>query len=206
MASCQITIAGTSGEVVIKYTLSGNNITTNAFFNSLIYIDSAATNVTYTTLSGDAACSSLCVTITNLPLKYYLFQWETFEIVDKLFLQSAAYSMYDMSLNKFILGASVTTMSNNTKYNMSDWKVFADEITALDNTYLEIISGKQKMSTRNTKENYFILQVLGTDVPSLEFKNVNAGRDDFFLTLTGKLITDINLPDFILYDSPEIAL
>lgn len=70
MAACLITISGTTGEVVIKYKIGGTDYTVRANIGTL-YIEDTATDVTYTTISGDAIASSGCLTVTALPFTCY---------------------------------------------------------------------------------------------------------------------------------------
>lgn len=74
MASCLITTSGTSGKVLLRYTISSVVHYTETDIGE-IYIPDTATAVTYTTLEGDAVSSSLCLTITSLPLIYHKIYW-----------------------------------------------------------------------------------------------------------------------------------
>ena len=78
MAACLITVTGTSGVIRINYTISGTPYTIETSIGSF-YIDDTATDVTYTTLSGDLiATDSGCLTpaISELPANCYLISWD----------------------------------------------------------------------------------------------------------------------------------
>lgn len=77
MAACLITLAGTSGEITIRYTQDSVVNTINTEYGvAPIYIDDTATDITYTTVSGDVTASSGCLTITELPIDYYTFTYD----------------------------------------------------------------------------------------------------------------------------------
>lgn len=98
MAACLITISGTSGEVVIKYKIGGTDYTIRANIGTL-YIEDTATDVTYTTISGDAIASSGCLTINALPFTCYEIVYGGLTAInhqyDKLEFDSKTYTLND---------------------------------------------------------------------------------------------------------------
>lgn len=74
MAACLVTYTG-SGLVEINYKIATVPYTIRSNGGPL-FIDDAATDVTYTTLTGDIIATSLCLTITDLPFTYYKIGWK----------------------------------------------------------------------------------------------------------------------------------
>ncbi len=75
MAACLITVSGTSGEVEVKYNIGITPYSVIAGVGTF-YIEDTATDVTYTTLYGDASADSICLIVTNTPFICYKFFWK----------------------------------------------------------------------------------------------------------------------------------
>ena len=97
MAACSVTTGGTNGTLRIDYDLAGDHNVLFSTYGDVIWIDDTATNVTYTTLTGDVTASSGCLTITALPKICYLveqYRWSgdateitynaTFDVIDNV--------------------------------------------------------------------------------------------------------------------------
>lgn len=76
MAACLVTIGGTSGSVELRWMQGSNPNSMVVHFGDTPYITDTATDVTYTTLTGDATASSGCLTITELESNCYLIAYE----------------------------------------------------------------------------------------------------------------------------------
>jgi hypothetical protein len=167
MAACLISVTGTYGILRIDYNISGYfyNIETSI---GEFYIDDTATDVTYTTLSGDLIASSLCLTITELPLECYNIYWgglaflENYVITDLLF-DSAAISVPEINIER----ANYNLISYVNGLNNSAVKIIASK-----NIYSSFpIQGCSTCSIRCNNQS-FIFKILGLGNPSLKIKNV----------------------------------
>lgn len=71
MATCLINVTGTSGSVLVRYVLAGeqNDITAN--LGDSFIIPDTATAITFTTLSGDAIAAGAPCTPTPVAFNYY---------------------------------------------------------------------------------------------------------------------------------------
>lgn len=162
MAACLITVSGTSGEVYIKYTLSGNENSITSGIGT-VFIDDSATDITYTTLSGDATAASGCVTITELPITCYLFSWESMRPF-KTFSDT-------LQCDAVILGSEVIDINEVDISRVKSWKELGSSIQQLGDVRLVPSSGKYTASDRYSINTYFILKVISTEVPKLRIKN-----------------------------------
>jgi hypothetical protein len=158
MASCQITITGTTGSVQIRYYLGDIFNTITAKPGDPVYVDSTVTLVTYTRLSGDAAATSGCLSITNLIQSCYIFMWETPKptcdtgnVFDAIILGSTTYVIDEVSIT-------------NSYFSL------AESLSTLGQESIIPYSGKaERLDTR--MKNYLVVQTLGTDIPYLRIKN-----------------------------------
>lgn len=80
MAQCLITVTGSRGIVLILYKLGAEYHSIQAKHGQDVYIDSTATDVSYTVLPSnpipDATATSSCLTITNKTQTCYEVKWE----------------------------------------------------------------------------------------------------------------------------------
>ncbi len=150
MASCQINITGSSGSVLIRYTNGAiiNKIT--ADIGDAVYIDDGSTDITYTTLSGDAIAASGCVTINALPFYCILFEWETL---------GYGCERGDEFTGLLIQG-SVTTLANPILLSLSVSKL-ANEIDILGSSIIVPYAIKQVMSGTGKIKNSLIIKTYG---------------------------------------------
>lgn len=179
MASCVITISGTSGEVLIKYKLSGVNHTMTGGFGQTIYINDTATDIYWKTVSGDAAAASGCVTITELTYTCYQIDWESYNFIqttppfslkfDSVYLDNTQITITSSDVNRYTLDGLAATIND------------------LDDDRVKAVAGKVSQSNRNTFNYSLILKVEDPYEPSLRIINsdVSLPRDDQFLYIKG---------------------
>lgn len=163
MAACLITVSGTSGEVLIRYTLSGNENEIRSGIGN-VYIDDTASSISYTTLSGDAIATSGCVTITELNSVCYKFSWETFRITDRLYSDTLYFDQ--LSLGGENLSINPTNLSESFS-----WKKLGSSISQLGDNRISVIAGLQTPSGRSTSIQNIIIRVIDSDAPVLRIKN-----------------------------------
>ena len=188
MAACLITVTGTSGVIRINYTISGTPYTIETSIGSF-YIDDTATDVTYTTLSGDLiAADSGCLTpaIADLPASCYLVSWSEISapgyIIDRVYLgyETGGFTIAD-------------TPFPNSLYNL------VDSINNADDDSVKVIG--IKTSWNNTLENFscaYLLKVLGNQPPNLRVRNADSTQEIYIhgvlqadcLPITGFTIVD----------------
>lgn len=163
MASCLITTAGTNGTLRINYNLSGDPVTAYHNFGDTIYIEDTATDITYTTLTGDVTAASGCVTITNLPENCYMFSY------DRLKNDS---STYISNFTQFILGVTTYTLTSPASDKLSGIGDLINEINLIGNN---IMASAIKITALT--DNYYqidlVVKVTGTDIPELKIESPN---------------------------------
>lgn len=168
MASCAITIGGSSGEVRIDFTLEAQRHSMNGFPDETLYINDDSTDITYTTLSGNATAISGCITITERNYINYIFSWETFGV-------ETGYKLADVIVDD-------DTISLNTNYKTTMWITVANAITAMEDERFMVTAGKQvSNASRNSISHYIVVKVLGTDVPQIVVENTTP-EHSFILT------------------------
>ena len=86
MAACLITISGTGGKVLLKYKESTVDKSATLDIGTIYLNDATVTDVTYTTLIGDAIATSGCFTITELPTECYKISWDFNDLEDYSFV------------------------------------------------------------------------------------------------------------------------
>ncbi len=151
MASCAITIGGTSGSVLIRYTLGSVKNTITAAFGSEVFISSTATAVTYTTLSGDATATSGCVSITELEETCYEFKWESLK---------PGCDRGDL-INAVMTG--VTAIAVSPISISSYYKDVADVIDSANNAAILPVAGKFTVGTNGISKNYLRVKIYGSE-------------------------------------------
>lgn len=165
MAACLITVTGTSGVIRINYTINAIPYTIETSIGEF-YIDDTATDVTYTTLSGDLiATDDGCLTpaIAELPANCYKISWTNvgteYNIANAIFLG-------------YGIGGQITIPDvsfPNGRYS------FVDAINNLGNDNVKVIGyktvGLTEVSTVFSRS--FILKVLGTERPDLRVRNTD---------------------------------
>jgi hypothetical protein len=126
-----------------------------------IYIDDTATEVTYTTESGDAIASSSCLTITELTENCYLLDWET--------IGNGTTSLSYL-IEAIVLGTDVLSISPSN-FNSLTLQDLATAINNLDDYRITATAGKVENSSRNSKNVFLVVKVLGSDIPELKVNN-----------------------------------
>lgn len=179
MAACLITVTGTSGVIRINYTIGSTPYTIETSIGAF-YIDDTATDVTYTTLSGDLiATDDSCLTpaIAELPANCYKLSWTNV---------GTEYNVANAIFLGYGIGGQITIPDisfPNVRYS------FVDAINNLGNENVKVIGyktvGLSDVSTVFSRS--FILKVLGTERPDLRIRNTdNTG----FIFIHGELQTN----------------
>jgi len=164
MASCLITTGGTNGTLRIDYQLAGNSVTAYHNFGDTIFIDDTATDITYTTLTGDVTAASGCVTITELEMICYLFKYDRLANDD---------SSYDPKFDAVVVGATINAITEtSTKFNYIYELVYAINTTLADET-IKITAAKFVDLANDYYDIYLIMRIIGSDVPMLRIKSPN---------------------------------
>lgn len=161
MSACLITTGGTSGTLRIDYTLGSDANVIFSTHGDIIYVDSTATSVTYTTLTGDVTATSGCLTVTSRPINYYLITYDRI---------NNDTSTYDPQFTAVMLDNSVNALSPTITAKLSGIvALFAAINTTLANDNIKIVGYKVALATPSTV--YYnvglIIRVIGTQVPSL---------------------------------------
>lgn len=172
MATCLITVAGTSGSVLINYIDAGSVPRSLVAGVGPFYLNDTGTSYTWSKVSGDATASSLCVTLTEVVTKCYIVSWEL-----PLDYKLPAYAT---SFDSIILG--------DTTYNLNDVAFPYDRnfaiATSINSLGLESIKATafKKVSTSSKVQFFLIIKVLGTEIPYIKVKNPDG---DMFIYLKG---------------------
>ena len=188
MAACLITVTGTSGVIRINYTISAIPYSIETSIGSF-YIDDTATDVTYTTLSGDLiAADSGCLTpaIADLPASCYLVSWSEISapgyIIDRVYLgyETGGFTIAD-------------TPFPNSRYTL------VDSINNADDDSVKVIG--IKVSWDPLFENFscaYLLKVLGNQPPNLRVRNADSTQEIY---IHGVLQADcLPIPGFTIVD------
>lgn len=176
MAACLITVTGTSGVIRVNYTISGTPYTVETSVGQF-YIEDTATDVTYTTLSGDLVASSGCLTITELAASCYKLLWKN--ITAPNYISEA-----------IILGGATITIAD-TSFPFS--QLLVENINNANDDRVKVIGYKYEFINPTGKEIdqvynlYYILKVLGADIPILRVRNAD---DDGYIYIYGVLQVD----------------
>ena len=186
MAACLITVTGTSGVIRINYTISGIPYSIETSIGSF-YIDDTATDVTYTTLSGDLiAADSGCLTpaIADLPASCYEILWK--DIVASGYVAEA-----------ILLGVDEITILDT---EFPDGNLI-DPINNADDDRVKVIGYKDELSNSTSiweYNYYYILKVLGAEIPILRVRNAD---DSGYIYIHGVLQADcLPKPDYDIID------
>lgn len=179
MASCSISINGTSGSVLIRYNLTTGAHTMSGLEGDTLYIDDAATEVTYATLSGDAIAESECVTITEATTSYYLFEWETIGIDNTI--------SNGMTFYQIITSEGEFSFPNVDFTKNKAWTELALAIGNIGNEGITPKSGKQTLTGRGTAIESIVIQVVSESTPELKLVTTTS---ELFLYLKGVVSAD----------------
>lgn len=157
MAACLITVSGTEGVVQLQYNIGVTPYKISAGIGTF-YIEDTATDVTYTTLYGDAIASSGCLTVTALPSICYLLNWKGVEApgytIDALILGTEVLSINaDFPRASTELAASIN--------DLADDRV---KVVQYSYTYSDPIDP-------STFEYGYIIRVISDEIPILRARN-----------------------------------
>lgn len=189
MAACQINVTGTTGSVLIQYTINLNNHKILGYIGDLIYIDTTSTNITYTNIDGNAIAASGCVTITNLPSTCYSINWETDS--------NYANCKIPKTFTQLKLGASTFTL--NADYNKNA-ATLANNINTLNSSAITALASIGASSIRSTINNNIIIKVYGADIPEFKIFNVDGNHN---LYIKAEVMGSCTIPvDYEIYSLP----
>ena len=168
MATCLVTISGTSGEVLIKYTDVGAvNRYVKAGLGQL-YLDDTGSDYEWSTLSGDAAAASGCITLREVPVDCYLFSWQRL-LKDEI---------TDAEVDAFIWNSTTYTFSTLCTFPRSYGRIAA-AINSLNESDFKAAAFKEVYTT-DKSEQFLIVKVRGGDAPKLRITN-EAGTHFMYL-------------------------
>jgi hypothetical protein len=188
MAASLITITGTSGILRLDYKIGGDSFSIETSVGTF-YIESTATNITYTTLTGDVIATSGSLTITELPFVCYDLFWKN--------ILSSGYTT-----DALIIGTDVLTLTNIEFPNTG--VALAEAINSLEDTRVKSIGFKSVYTNATGRaegakyDTYYLLQVVGTDIPILRVKNADSSNYIYFY---GKEASSCSIP--VGYTSTE---
>lgn len=165
MAACAITTGGTNGTLRIDYDLGANHNVEYTNYGDDIWIDDTATNVTYTTLTGDVTASSGCVTITALPMICYKFTYDRNKTYSDAYISN--FTAAEVGATTYTITAVpdqlayMGTLINEINNELLDSaiKITAYRLTDLLNDYYKID---------------LIMRIIGSDVPYLKIVSPNS--------------------------------
>lgn len=169
MAACQINLVGIpTAEVLIRYTLNGvqNRIIANT--GDPVFVDTTATNVTYTILSGAATITSSCISITNLPISCHLFKW----VFSKAVLDCSGNARTALSDYAFthVNISSVKHPITNFPFTTPTGLAVGLEINKIGDDRVQATAFKNTI-TGTTVSIELLVKVLGNNIPELELTN-----------------------------------
>jgi len=163
MAACLVTISGSSGLLKLNYTISAVAYSIETGVGTL-YIESTATSVTYTTLSGNVTAASGCLTITAAPSVCNLLMWKGLNTYPNGYVADA-----------IILGSETTLITQTVWPNSALGLI--DNINNVTYDKVKVIGFKDNSSSVDYNYNYeyyYILRTLGTDIPMLRVRNADS--------------------------------
>jgi hypothetical protein len=163
MAACLVTISGSSGILKLNYIISSVAYSIETGVGTL-YIESTATSVTYTTLSGNVTAASSCLTITAAPAVCNLLMWKGLNTNPQGYVADA-----------IILGSETTLITGTSWPNSGGGLI--DNINNVTYDKVKVIGYKRDLSIVNEEysyEYYYILRTLGTDTPMLRVRNFDS--------------------------------
>lgn len=175
MATCLVTVSGTSGEVLIKYTDAGSVERSIIAGVGPFYLNDTGTDYTWMNLSGDASAASGCITLTEVVTTCYILSWEV--------------SRYDMSsFSKYMFKSVVTNSDNDIDeliFPYTNSSRIGAVINNLNNPNIKAVGYKHIFSDKN--QNFLILKVSGSDTPYLKIRNE---EDTHYLYIKGEPTMD----------------
>lgn len=174
MAACLISVTGTDGLLRLDYKIGAIPYSLETSKGSF-YIEDTATDVTYTTLTGDVIASSLCLTITELPATCSVIGWQNINlqnlVIDAVILGTTTYTFSDISL----INAGITLADTINSLNINDIKVIGYL------PYNENISSPSGTIVTNIGWSY-LFKTTGSDLPSIRIRETIS---DLYLYING---------------------
>lgn len=188
MAECLVTTGGTSGTFKLEYDLGSNHVVSYYNYDDEIYISDTATNVTYTTLTGDVTASSGCVTITARNSICYLLAYDVLRgntsdydpKFDAILIDTTVYNITETSIRPEYMGDFVYAV--NSTLDDSDIKLVSAYSERYDDDYVQID---------------LIIKITGGGIPSLRIKTPH----DNYLYIKGTVSTDCIPTDYVPINS-----
>lgn len=175
MAACQINIGGL-GTVLIKYILNGNKNEIIVTSGSPVFIDSTATNITYSVISGVASVTSSCLSLSNLPRSCFKYSWSfSKNCISCAGLYTSAQSIYRFNSLYYTVDHSITP----TNINLVTPLTLATEINNLNIDNVKATAYKVT-ETLTEYRIELILTVFGLTVPEIVMESP-VGPDKLFL-------------------------
>lgn len=176
MAACLVTISGSTGQVLINYIDAGSDPRSVIAGPGTLYLEDDGSDYEWTTLSGDAAVSSGCVSFTEVPNSCYMLSWEEHA--------PSGWGAPTLNFDAVILGTDIYTI-DESRYP-GNVQTLAENINALNLDFLKA-TGYKVVSGTNLLESFLILTVRGADdVPQIRIKNED---DTHHLYLIGETST-----------------
>lgn len=161
MAACSVTTGGTNGTFRLDFDLGGDHNVLFSSFGDTIWIDDSATNVTYTTLTGDVTATSGCVTVTALPQICYLIKYDRWSGDSTLIT-------YNSTFDAILLDNTVHAFSTSYTDDIASSASLPYEInTVLADDTFKIVAAKADNADTNYMNISFIVRVFGSEIPSL---------------------------------------
>lgn len=163
MATCLVEITGSTGQVLINYTDSGSAARSVIAGPGQLYLDDDGSDYEWTTLSGDAAVDSSCITFVEVATACYVLSWEEFP--------PTGWGEPTLNFDAVILGTDVYTM--DTARYPGNVQTVAENINALNLDFIKATGYKvlSPSSGSDSLESFLILTVKGADVPMLRITN-----------------------------------
>ncbi len=161
MAACSITTGGTNGTFRLDFDLGADHNVLYSTFGDVIWIDDTATNVTYTTLTGDVTAASGCVTVTALPQICYLLEYDRWSgdpsLVD-----------YNSTFDAILLDNTVYAFTTPPTDDVMSGGLLLHEINnEVNNDNVKAVAAKSAYVDTNYMNLSYIIRVYGSEIPSL---------------------------------------
>lgn len=164
MAACSVTTGGTNGTFRLDFDLAGDHNVLYSTYGDIIWIDDTATNITYTTLTGDVTATSGCVTITALPRNCYLIEYDRWtgdlELIEYISTFDAI--LKDNTVSTFAIPAQDTIMGSAD---------VVTQVNELGDDTIKIVAAKTENIDTDYMSISFIVRVYGTEIPYLRLKS-----------------------------------
>lgn len=183
--ACDITITGTSGSVIILYTINGHTDSVTGSVGDVVYISKNAINVSYVTVTGDAVPDTSCLVIEEADYNCYLFSWEI-GAPDQVPLDDAIFTQVNLGTTNWTISSPYTVYE--TLLNVSGRDMF----TTVNNIGTPLIIASCYLDS--DINSYLFVKVVGTDIPKIRITNPTGEGTDF-MYIYGVLQDSCDCPD-----------